>query len=343
MMKVSKWIAASAVLAVILAASLYGCYSFIRMPLNRYSNNVDLSYTQSADYNYTAYVKPSLLYDNRTEISEGEPLYIKLVEQLNVTLQYNLTQTPTPIEMGDIMVVYETSGKLCGGDWSKTYDLKQENANDTFISISRFIETYTLNITKIEEIIDTIGEETEIRVQSYTYEIKPNISLDASAGNKTIEQEFAPVLTIKFEGGQITFESLSSSKSGSVTHRETEIATWSLIGYPFEIKDMRGLSLIASIPLAFLLYISVGRFFMERASRSFMECLSGDIRDRIVEAQEPPERIERSTMRVGSMEDLALVAEEAFKPIIHHGDVFYVLDGDVRYEFIMVDDDVEEE
>jgi transposase len=31
----------------------------------------------------------------------------------------------------------------------------------------------------------------------------------------------------------------------------------------------------------------------------------------------------------------AEAAEEAFKPILHHGDVFYVLDGDVRYEFRM--------
>jgi len=43
------------------------------------------------------------------------------------------------------------------------------------------------------------------------------------------------------------------------------------------------------------------------------------------------------------MDDLARVAEEAFKPIIHHGDVFHVLDGDVRYEFHMVaEGDVEE-
>ncbi len=43
------------------------------------------------------------------------------------------------------------------------------------------------------------------------------------------------------------------------------------------------------------------------------------------------------------MEDLARVAEEAFKPIMHHKGVFYVLDGDVRYEFHMAaEGDVEE-
>jgi len=338
-MRVSKWVASSAILAVILVASLYGCYSFIKLPLTRNSNNVDLRYTQSADYSYTAFVKPSLLYDNRTEIGEGEPLYIKLVETLDITLRYNLTQTPTPIEMDNIKLMYEASATIGSGGWTKTYHMASMKKE-----APAFSETYTLTLTEIEGIIDTIGEETGARTSAYTYEIKPNISLDASAGNETIEQEFAPILMIKFEGGQITFESLSSTKSGSVTHQEAKIATWSLLGYPVEVMDLRGFSIIASLPLSFLLYLSIGHVLSERTSRSFIDRLSGDVRDKIVEAQEPPERIEKSTMKVNSIEDLARIAEEAFKPIIHHDDVFYVLDGEVRYEFSMaVVADVEEE
>jgi hypothetical protein len=72
---------------------------------------------------------------------------------------------------------------------------------------------------------------------------------------------------------------------------------------------------------------------LERASRSFMDRLGGDVREKIIEASECLEWMEGATIRVGSLEDLARVAEEAFKPIIHHGDVFHVLDGDLRYEF----------
>ena len=260
-MKVSKWVASSVILAVILTASLYGGYYFIRMPLTRNSNNVDLRYTQSADYSYTAFVKPSLLYDNRTEIGEGEPLYIKLVERLDVTLQYNLTQNPSPIEMGDIELMYGASASLSGGDWAKTYHLGSMKKEAPV-----FTETYTLNLTEIEGIIDTIGEETGARAYAYTYEIKPNISLDASAGNETIEQEFAPILMIKFEGGQITFEGLSSTKSGSVIHLESDIATWSLLGYPVEVMDLRGLSIIFSRTSPPSLSMKVLDSFSRRAS-----------------------------------------------------------------------------
>ena len=43
-------------------------------------------------------------------------------------------------------------------------------------------------------IIETIGEETGSNVYSYTYEINPLISLEASAGRETIEQEFNPFI-----------------------------------------------------------------------------------------------------------------------------------------------------
>jgi hypothetical protein len=52
-----------------------------------------------------------------------------------------------------------------------------------------------------------------------------------------------------------------------------------------------------------------------------------------VEASEPSKRVEKATVTVRSVEDLAKVSEETFKPIMHHDDVFYILDRDVRYEF----------
>ena len=335
-LKVSRWTASSILFATLLVVSLYGCYSFISMPLLRSKNSLDLSYLQSAEYVYTAHVKPSLLYDNRTEVSAGEPLYLKLVERLDITLRYGLTQYPNPIEMTDIKLGYGVSASLSGGDWVKTYNLASMKKE-----VPAFTETYTVNIKEIEGIVDTIGQETGARAYSYTYEIKPRISLTASAGNKSIEQEFTPTLKIKFEGGKIGFEGLKNEKPGSVTHLETEEATWRLMGWSREVDDMRGIAITIAASFSLLLFYSGRLALRERESRTFMERLSGEIREKIIEAQEPPERIERATIAVGSLEDLARVAEEAFKPIIHHGDVFHVLDGDLRYEFRMAGADEE--
>lgn len=184
MMKVSRWTALSVAFAALLAFSLYGCYSFIRMPSTRSRTIVDLQYLQRADYSYTAHVKPSLIYDNRMEIYAGEPLYLKLVERLNITLHYNLTQTPNPVKLTDATLKYKVTATLSGGDWTKTYLLKPRRANPL-----SFSETYTLNIEEIEGIVETIGEETGTRVPTYTYEIHPHIHLRASAGTEHIEQD----------------------------------------------------------------------------------------------------------------------------------------------------------
>jgi len=329
-MKVSRWTAASAVFVALLVLSLYACYSFMRMPSTRSKNTVDLQYTQRADYSYTAIVKPSLLYDNRTEISTGEPLYIKLVEHLNITLHYNLTQTPKTVEMTDATLKCEVSAALRSGDWTKTYLQKPRKAEPL-----SFADTYTLNITEIEGIVETIGEETGISVPTYSYEIRPHIHLKASAGGETIEQEFNPTLTVKFEGGKIEFEGLTSTQPESITHQETEAATWSLLRWTAAVEDMRKASIITSISLAALLAASIHLTIKERAARPLLERLSGDIKDKIIETSEPLERIERATIKVGSLDDLAKVSEETFKPIIHHDDIFYVLDGDLRYEFTL--------
>jgi hypothetical protein len=309
------------------------------MPLLSSKNNLDLSYVQSAEYVYTAHVKPSILYDNRSEVSEGESLYLNLIDRLDITLHYNLTQTPKNFAMNDMNLSYEASGTLSGGDWAKTYALKP-NVNIYAV----FSDTYSLEMKEIQGIVEAIGKETGVGgIFTYTYEIKPQIILQATAGGEYIAQEFTPTLTIKFNGGKIQIEGLSSTKAGSVTHLETEAATWGFLGFSAQVGAMKVASIIASISLVALLAVSMRFTLQERASRPHLERLSGDIREKIIEASEPPKTMKRGIIKVGSIEDLAKVAEEAFKPIMHHKGVFYVLDGDVRYEFHMAaEGDVEE-
>ena len=325
-MKASKWTILSVVFAALLTLSLYGCYVFNQMPSNHSTYILDLHYTQTANYTYTALVKPSAIYENRTEISTGEPLYVKLVEQLSITLEYNLTSNPLG-NFTDTKLEYEVTGVLTGGDWIKTYPL----ASETW-TVTSFTDTYTIEIEDIQEIVETIGDETGSRVYGYTYEIRPEITLETSAAGKPIQEKFTPTLTIKFEGAKITFEGLSDRKDDSITHTETERATWSLLGWNLTVFSMRVTSMIASTCLVALLAVSLYFSFKERAPRPFFERLSGDIKDKIIEASELPKRMGQR-IKVNSLDDLAKVSEETFKPIIHHGDTFYVLDGDLTYEF----------
>lgn len=335
-MKVSKWTAISVVFAALLVLSLYGYYVFNQMSPSHSTYLIDLHYTQTANYTYAALVKPSAIYENRTEISTGEPLYFKLIEQLYITLEYKVISNPHG-NFTDTKLEYDISGVLTGGDWIKTYPLASKT-----LTVTSFNEIYTLEIDDIQEIVETIGEETGSRAYSYSYEIRPEITLEASAAGKPIHEKFTPTLTMKFEESKITFEGLSARKDGSIAHTETERATWSLLGWNLTVFSMRVTSMIASICLVALLAVSLYVSFQKRTLRPFLERLSGEVRDKIIEASELPKQMGRR-IKVGSLEDLAEVSEEAFKPIIHHGDTFYVLDGDLSYEFtIEAEKDVQE-
>ena len=320
--------ATSAVVAIFLVFSLYSCYYFNRMPTTRSSNIVDLRYMHSAEYSFTAYVKPSLLYDNRTEVHEEDPIYTTLVEKIEINLQYNLTQTPTPLKLTDIDIRLWDSAVLSGGDWAKTYLLNFLKTNS-----SSFTTTYTINMDEVKEIVETIGEETENRVYSYTYEITPQILFRATAGETPIREEFNPTLLIKFEGGKIEVDELSKTKIETITHIENKIVTLRLLGFTLEMEDMPGISLMVAAAFSIALYYSGKNTLKEFSSRNFMERMSGDMRDKIVEVTELPIHTGRTIVNMSSLEDLAKVAEETFKTILHHEGVFYVLDGDVRYEF----------
>ncbi len=325
---VSRWKIISVLFTVFLAVSLYGCYSFMGTPSTLTKNTVDLQYVQRADYSYTAQVKPSLLYDNRTQISEGEPLYHNLVEELEITLLYNFTQNPETFEMIDVTVNYEASATITGGSWSKTYHLKSSEVKPL-----TFTDTYTLNMDEIDEVVETIGEETGTRVYSYTYLIQPRIRLEGSAGGEKVTVEFNPALIVKFESGKVKFEGLENVKSDSITHYETEEVSVSFLAWSVPMGAVKTSSVLNIIAMSIVLAISIRFNLQERESRTPLEMLNGDVRDRIVEAIEPPEYIARVTIKVGSINDLAKISEETFKPIIHHDHIYHVLDRDVRYEF----------
>jgi len=161
----------------------------------------------------------------------------------------------------------------------------------------------------------------------------PRILFRATAGETPIREEFNPTLQIKFEGGKIEVDELSKTMTRAITHIENEIMTLRLLGFTLEIEDLPGISLMVAAAFSIALYYSGTNTLKEFSSRNFMERLSSDMKDKIVEVTELPIHTGRTRVNMSSLEDLANVAEETFKTILHHEGVFCVLDGDVRYEF----------
>jgi hypothetical protein len=323
--------------AILLIISAYATYRFYTTPATITSSVIDLRYQQEAHYTYTASVKPSITYDNKTQIDMSEPLYSKLVKEMVITLHYSLSAVSNQTGLSDVVVSYEAKEVIDSGDWLKEYPLAPRIVDRVFD------ETYILNIQEITRIVEDIGRETGVNAVTYTYEIQPKISLEASAGGKPVSQEFLPLLKINFRVGKITFEGLDNIKSDTLSHVETLPATWTFLIWHIEIGTMRIISIISLFLFLALLGVSVRFVIVERSSRPYLHTLDNELREKIVETTDPPDRRKRNVIGVASLEDLGKISDETFKPILHYGSIFYIIDGDVKYEFHMATEgDVEE-
>jgi hypothetical protein len=110
-----------------------------------------------------------------------------------------------------------------------------------------------------------------------------------------------------------------------------------------EIGTMRIISIITSLLFLVLLGVSARFVMVERSSRPYLHTLDSELREKIVETTDPPDRRKRNVIGVATLEDLGKISDETFKPILHYGGIFYIIDGDVKYEFHMAaEGDVEE-
>lgn len=328
-----------AVLIVLLAFSGYHVYFFHGKPLTRSRYVANCEYQQQADYNYVASIKPSVLYENRNTLYPGETAYRSLIKGLNISLTYNFTSKPSP---NHVEITYGVSAVLeAEGQWSKQFVLTLERTENT----PSIKETYELNLTEIEELIETIEKETDTRASTCYYKIVPKIHLNSSINGVSVSKEYTPTFQIKLAPTILEFTGVSHIKPGSNGTHETYETTWNFYGLKTTVRNMRyfsyALALLFSGCLAFIVWR-----IQKMPPPKFMDTIKKEYREKIIETtQTSSEELKKTTIKVKSLEDLIKVSEETFKPIIHEETTtikqkkktkthtFYILDADIKYEY----------
>ncbi|RLI28629.1 hypothetical protein DRO58_01785 [Candidatus Bathyarchaeota archaeon] len=151
-----------------------------------------------------------------------------------------------------------------------------------------------------------------------------------------IAESFKPIMTAKLafrDGNKLLFEGLNSEKSRTVGEYVVTEVAW--------VKNARYISYASSAFLAVALAYALRLYLVNRSPISPVQKAMRKHRDIIVESTKfGKERVGRTVIEVKSIEDLAKISEDLLlKPIIHEEDpetrqhVFYILDGDVRYEY----------
>ncbi|RLE66754.1 MAG: hypothetical protein DRJ38_00790 [Thermoprotei archaeon] len=319
-------------LSITLILSIYATHHFHSLPDKEVNFMQEFEYVHEAEYRYNITLWPSILYDNRTVLMPNEVPFIPLVHLLNVSFTYYFMSKP--IVNGDI--TYQVTCFLeSPAGWRKIIVLVPPTLIHFNSTPVRFSKLYIFNITEIVELINAIEDETRTYAPIYYLRIQPCINITASTGSRIVNESFKPQMVVKLmfgENNHLVFEGLKHKKENVLGKYVTTEVTW--------IKQARyAMYTFTGIILISIVYVAQ-QIWKERKSISPIEKAMKKYRDIIVDAVGlSGERGDKSVVMVRSLDDLAKVSDEVVKPIIHvkkpglH--VFYVLDDDIRYEFII--------
>lgn len=322
--------------AFITAISLIGVYYTHQLPLYETTNNVLCTYSHQGVYDYEASLLSNTIY-NRTNLRPGEgTLYTAIVEQIDLTFTYSFASNPQASNLTvnrELTISLESPGK-----WNRT--LTDNETRDLLQLEEGESVSMMINQTKIKPIIEKIEEETGIRVSEYNLNVRPEIHVKADLAGRDIEETFIPELKISFitggeKGDYIAINELVYTKPGKITEN-SQILTPG-------VEDKRAISVVATVISPIALVATIYQYFSvrpETPTSKKIDKLVSQYEELITEStQEPPKT--KIKIDVETLEDLAKTAEILARPIIHHSGVFYIIDGEVMYNFRTVTEDDE--
>jgi len=303
-------------------------------------------YRHVGNFTYIANLRPNKIY-NKTTLKPGEgTIYLRITESINTTFSYRFEIFQ--LGLADITTEHSTSVYLSTAVWSKQIDtFGSDTLTFTDTTTGQFSFTYLVNVFETDDMVKTINSEIGASATSYNVTISPRIHTVATTSEGTIDEYFNPALTIHFYhatvgGDYATVEGLQHNNSGVLTKTTRKIyQEWTVLqryaSYAFAITSFSVLALAA---LAF----RTNRPPAKAEEQLFKKIIKPYKEIIVEEAGEPPQEERMTTITLKTLEDLAKVADQLGRPIIHNektptkkdeksAHVFYVLDGLTKYEY----------
>lgn len=288
-------------------------------------------YKHVADYRYTAYLKPNMLY-NTTILPPGEPMYLPLVRSLRVILHYKVLDAE--IRSGEAVL---TVRLVDPGRWDKTIYSETLPFNDGFEW------NYDVNLTEANELASLIRREIGVMTSRYNIVFSASIKSSVNANGYLRTDTLTPTLTLTVDHGA---SMITAEESGEVLPLRESRTRYSpvylepfplgMFGWSVEASDLK-LYVYTAVPIITALTIAAwGMLWPRVLERSEAEIIEEKYGDLMIDLVAQPE-VGGVAVDVGSIEDLAKISTSLGKPILHYsvdGKHYYiVLDGGATYRY----------
>jgi signal peptidase I len=292
------------------------------------------TYEHAGELLYSASVPPNV-YDGH-DLQPGEPIFRQLTNQVSFTYEYSLI-SEHPIEATGSYQLMARVSDVNG--WKRTFTLIPETPfNGPSLSASS-----TLLLSDIHQVLDEMEAETGLQRGQYQFTILPTVSLEGTLAGIALSDRFTPAFNFSFDSLQVQYIGTSPSSSAPLKPVEAK----ALIGEHFEPNTLRLLFFnlpvtlakaiaAAGVALAFI-GICVVSIIQARAGRkgqaARIALLYGQLLVDIAHQTLP----KQGMVEVGSIEDLAAIAEREGRLILHqaHEDThdYAVQIGEITYHY----------
>ncbi len=284
-------------------------------------------YSQRVTFGYSAHVRRSPVYPDGT-VSTGDPVFLTMVRQLNLHIDYRLASDAATNLTGSEKVALTMTGP---SGWKRTFVL----APSTRFSGSHTSTDVTLNLSHLQGLLSEIQKLTgSLSFGTFSLTVGPQVQVSGTVAGHPVNTSYDPALSFSFASGQLqvaggsgagTGSSPGSSttsaadftqtQSGSVSSPGTAPTTLTVLGISPQIATLRWIAIIGLLlSIAVTLY-----FYLRKRGEPFEESFRimaqyGHMIVPIVGGEDlgwPP-------VDVASIKALARLAESGQRLILHN-------------------------
>ena len=321
-----------------LGAFVLGIAAFHQPVLNEI--RTPLSYEQQVVFRYTANV-PSGIYDS-DQIQPGEPIFRLLNGSFSIGLDYLFISTHPTSLSGTYRLLARVSDE---SGWKRTLELTPETA----FSGNVFTVSETLALDKIQGFIDVLERETGVERGRYTLSILPEIQIEGILNNLVLQDTFSPEINFDISNLEVILRNTSNGeqdilnpiKENALIYTSYEQNQMNILGLKIPVFLARWIALGVGIPSAFFLifllvklYTSIQSSELERVQIWYGSML---VEARDIQMLDAPRQVE-----MASIDDLANLAEQDQRPILHLPDNdshhFFVQTPEQLYHYQLEED-----
>ena len=294
----------------------------------------DVTYTQRGTFAYSGAASGGVYDGDRA--TSGQPLYLNVVRNLDVSFNYRLaSQAPHNVD-GTYRLLMEL-GQDSG--WKRTVEIvpaTQFTGDQATINGS-------IDLTEVRTFIDSFGQQTGLRNGAFTLALVPEVGVQGTLTGSPLADAFSPRLLFHMDSNQLVLDRpptdgdpLSPARGGSIKLPSMVDNSFSFLGMKLPVTIARLVTLPAFL-LAGLTAVGLARPILAARHEDEQARIQARYGPMLLEVRGEGSQPEQPVIEVASIEDLLKLASRDGRMVLHSREAgthqYTVVDGETRYRY----------